>query len=77
MDLETLHVDVCPSLAIFGGPAEAGRVEARFPGACRAAQVVQLPVYESLTDAEVDRVATVLRSAVTETTTGALAASRA
>ena len=42
MDLETMHVDVCTTMEMFGdGHAPA-------PNAARAAHVVQLPVYASL-----------------------------
>ncbi len=57
VDLETLHVDVCPSLALFE------RFSRPTPGAGEAAHAIQIPVYESLTRSEVDRVATVVRSA--------------
>ena len=53
VDVETLHVDVCTRLGLFGEPRSS-------PGADRAAQAVQLPVYESLTEAQVDRVAQVV-----------------
>lgn len=73
VDVETLHVDVCTDLPIFRDfPRDA------CPGAARAAQAVQLPVYSSLTDAEVDRVGAVIgavtrpsaRAAVRTTTPG-------
>ena len=41
IDVETLHVDVCSTLSMFG-------TQPPTPGAERAAQVVQLPVYASL-----------------------------
>ena len=53
VDVETLHVDVCTQLDLFGPPRSA-------PGADRGAQAVQLPVYESLTDDQVTRVAQVV-----------------
>ena len=58
VDVESLHVDVCTRLPIFGnghGP---------MPGAERAATAIQLPVYASLTDDAVHRVAAVVRDAV-------------
>lgn len=58
VDLETLHVDVCPDLDLFGG----GHRPA--PGAHEATNTVQIPVYELLTDAQIDRVAEVTREAV-------------
>jgi len=57
VDVETLHVDVCTRLELFGEPRSS-------PGADRAAQAVQLPVYESLTDAQIDRVAQVVADSV-------------
>lgn len=59
VDLETLHVDLCSELPLFG----AGGSPA--PGARQFTSTVQVPIYESLTDAHLDRVADVLRSAVT------------
>lgn len=76
VDVESLHVDVCPSLELFGG-ADGIAIEARFPGAARAADAVQLPVYESLSDQEVARVGRTLRRAVPRTARPSLAASRA
>jgi dTDP-4-amino-4,6-dideoxygalactose transaminase len=58
VDTEMLHVDVCTQLPLFDG----ARVPA--PGAERAATAIQLPVHESLTDAEVERVARVVREAI-------------
>lgn len=55
MDLETMHVDVCPALPLFGGgypPA---------PHAEHAANVVQLPVYSSLGVKKARRVARVVK----------------
>jgi dTDP-4-amino-4,6-dideoxygalactose transaminase len=58
VDVETLHVDVCTRLPLFGtGHAPA-------PGAERAAEAIQVPVYSSLEDADVNRVAAVVRDAV-------------
>jgi perosamine synthetase len=58
VDIETLHVDVCPALDLFGGSDSAS------PGADETTQAIQIPVYESLTDAELERVASVVRGAV-------------
>jgi perosamine synthetase len=58
VDVETLHVDVCTRLNLFGVPR-------RSPGAERAAKAVQLPVYESLTDQQIARVAHVVAQSVT------------
>lgn len=58
IDIETLHVDVCPELEMFAD----SRVEpAGVPGATTAAGAMQIPVYSSLTDAQVARVAKVVR----------------
>jgi len=58
VDVETLHVDVCTQLGLFGPPR-------RCASADRAAQAVQLPVYESLTDDQINRVASVVVDALT------------
>jgi dTDP-4-amino-4,6-dideoxygalactose transaminase len=58
VDLETLHVDVCTRLPLF---AQCPREPT--PGAERAADAVQLPVYASLTEPDVDRIAAVVASA--------------
>ena len=59
VDIETLHVDVCPELEVFAdlGPAPA-------PGAARACDAIQIPVYASLTDRQIARVARVVRRVV-------------
>src|SRR5437867_3402140 len=58
IDIETLHVDVCTDLALFAG----ARVEPPgAPGAHRAAGAMQIPVYSSLSDEQVSRVARVVR----------------
>jgi dTDP-4-amino-4,6-dideoxygalactose transaminase len=58
VDVESLHVDVCTRLPLFGN----GHAPA--PGAERAATAIQLPVYASLTDDAVHRVAAVVKEAV-------------
>lgn len=58
VDLETLHVDVCPDLDLFKEMAHSVPLGAR-----RASETVQIPVYESLTDAEVTRVGQVVAEA--------------
>jgi dTDP-4-amino-4,6-dideoxygalactose transaminase len=59
IDIETLHVDVPPDMDLFAGsPAEAD-------GARRASQAIQIPVYQSLTDEQLARVADVVRSVLT------------
>jgi dTDP-4-amino-4,6-dideoxygalactose transaminase len=58
IDIETLHVDVPPDMELFADArADAG-------GARRAAQAIQIPVYSSLTDEQVHRVAAVVRDAL-------------
>jgi len=58
IDVETLHVDVCTRLPLFGGPHAAA------PGADKAATAIQLPVYSSLSSEAVQRVAAVVREVV-------------
>jgi perosamine synthetase len=58
VDLETLHVDVCADLPLFGSS------RAPAPGARQTTATVQVPIYERLTDAQLDRIATVIRDAV-------------
>jgi len=58
VDVETLHVDVCTRLSLFGPPRSCASSD-------RAAQAVQLPVYESLTDEQISRVARVVVEALT------------
>ena len=59
VDIETLHVDVCTRLPLFADlrPEPA-------PGAEQAANAVQVPVYASLSDAQVRRVAMTVNRAV-------------
>jgi perosamine synthetase len=58
VDVAPMHVDVCTKMALFDwqGPA--------MPGAERAATAVQVPVYESLSDQEIERVGRLLRAQV-------------
>jgi perosamine synthetase len=58
IDIETLHVDVCPELEMF---ADSTVEPAGSPGAVRAAGAMQIPVYSTLTDTQVERVARVVR----------------
>jgi hypothetical protein len=58
VDVAPMHVDVCTSLPLFNWTGEA------MPGAARAATAVQVPVYESLADREVERVGRLLRRQV-------------
>jgi perosamine synthetase len=53
VDIETLHVDVCTKLELFGF----GEQPQSAPGAERASEALQVPVYSSLTDAQVEQVA--------------------
>jgi len=63
IDIETLHVDVCPELELFAD----SRVEpAGTPGAVKAAGAMQIPVYSTLTDDQVERVARVVRDVLTQ-----------
>jgi len=58
VDVAPMHVDVCTNMPLFdwkGPPA---------PGAERAATAVQVPVYESLSDEEVERVGRLVRAQV-------------
>jgi dTDP-4-amino-4,6-dideoxygalactose transaminase len=58
VDVAPMHVDVCTRMALFGwnGPPA--------PGAHKASTAVQVPVYESLSDAEVERVGRLVRDQV-------------
>jgi dTDP-4-amino-4,6-dideoxygalactose transaminase len=58
IDVESLHVDVCTRLPLFGNG------HAPTPGAERSAEAIQLPVYASLKPDHLDRIASVLREAV-------------
>jgi dTDP-4-amino-4,6-dideoxygalactose transaminase len=58
IDLETLHVDVCPDLDSFKPLARMAP-----EGARRMRETIQIPVYESLTDADVARIAQVVAEA--------------
>ena len=59
VDIESLHVDVCTELPLF---ADLGSAPA--PGASRAAGVIQVPVYASLTDGQVRHIARTVRDVV-------------
>lgn len=50
LDIETLHVDVCTRVSLFGSNLPVA------PGADRAASAVQLPVYTGLTDLQIAQV---------------------
>src|SRR5262245_6729451 len=55
VDIEVLHVDVPPDMELFAG----ARAEA--DGARKASQAIQIPVYSSLSDDQIARVASVVR----------------
>ena len=54
IDIETLHVDVPPDMELFAG------AKAEADGARKASQAIQIPVYQSLTDEQMARVAGVV-----------------
>jgi len=60
IDIETLHVDVPPDMDLFAG----ARAEAA--GARRASQAIQVPVYSSLTNDQLARVADVVRDVLAQ-----------
>lgn len=70
VDLESLHVDVCTRLPLF---AEA---RAPSPGADRAAEAIQVPVYASLTDHQVERIGQTVRRALQRQRGATFAANR-
>ena len=58
VDVAPMHVDVCTKMDLFGGNGTT------MPGAEKAATAVQVPVYESLSDREVERVGLLVREQV-------------
>ncbi len=58
VDVAPMHVDVCSRMELFGGKGPAA------VGAERAATAVQVPVYESLADREIERIGRTVRSQV-------------
>jgi dTDP-4-amino-4,6-dideoxygalactose transaminase len=58
VDIETLHVDVCTELDLFGASRSVA------PGAQETTRTIQIPIYESLDDAHLDRVAAVVGDSV-------------
>jgi hypothetical protein len=58
VDVAPMHVDVCPAMELFGAHGM------RAPGAEKAATAVQVPVYESLSDQEIDRIGRLVREQV-------------
>jgi perosamine synthetase len=71
VDLETLHVDVCPDLALFGSRHRPA------PGARETMGTIQVPIYEVLTDMQIDRVGEAVRDAVVSMEGQPAAAARA
>jgi dTDP-4-amino-4,6-dideoxygalactose transaminase len=65
VDIETLHVDVCSDMELFTGSRV---VPEGAPGARRAAGAMQVPVYSTLTDGQVERVARVVRNVLSTAT---------
>ena len=63
VDIETLHVDVCSDMELFAGSRV---VPDGAPGARKAAAALQIPVYSTLTDAQAQRVAEVVRSVLSK-----------
>ncbi len=62
VDVAPMHVDVCPKMDLFR-PSSSASAEG-FYGAEKAATAVQVPVYESLSDQEIDRVGKLVRQQV-------------
>ena len=58
VDIETLHVDVCTELDLFRTSRSVAT------GALETTRTIQIPIYESLADSHIDRVATVIGDAV-------------
>ncbi len=58
VDVAPMHVDVCTRMPLFGWTGAAA------PGAHKASTAVQVPVYESLSDREVERVGRLVREQV-------------
>jgi perosamine synthetase len=59
VDIETLHVDVCTRLALFGPNLPAA------PAADQAGTAVQIPVYSGLSESEIMRIAAKVRQVLT------------
>jgi perosamine synthetase len=58
VDVAPMHVDICTKMELFGWKGAA------MPGAEHAATAVQVPVYESLSDQEIERIGRLLREQV-------------
>jgi dTDP-4-amino-4,6-dideoxygalactose transaminase len=80
VDIETLHVDVCTRLELFGARpgGGSGNAASATPGAERAAEALQMPVYATLTDDQVEVVGQRVRRVLEQWSPGRAAdASRA
>jgi hypothetical protein len=60
-----MHVDVCTELDLFEWRGSS------MPGAEKASTAVQLPMYESLSDQEIERVGMLVRAQVGQLMNGA------
>src|SRR3954470_21945748 len=58
VDVAPMHVDVCTAMDLFAWEGAA------MPGAATARTAVQIPVYESLSDAEIERVGRLVREQI-------------
>ena len=56
VDVAPMHVDQCTKMELFGWTGAAS------PGAAKAMTAVQVPVYESLSDAQVERIGKLVRA---------------
>lgn len=56
VDVAPMHVDVCTRMPLFGWSGSAA------PGADRAATAVQIPLYESLSNREIERIGRLVRN---------------
>ena len=61
VDVAPMHVDICTRMELFGWKGSPA------PGAEKAATAVQVPVYESLSDREIERVGRLVRAQVQKT----------
>ena len=58
VDVAPMHVDVCTQMELFGWKGRPA------PGAEKAETAVQVPVYESLSDDEIERAGRLVREQV-------------
>ena len=61
VDVAPMHVDVCTKMDLFDW------THPPTPGAEKASTAVQVPVYESLSDQEIDRIGRLVREQVQKT----------